>query len=170
MIDVYLKQNALSSMSKEELYVIIQTTRIVNAIKLFYTIAIDVSANGLEDEVAAKKYMELLFHQAANLFEVIQILKKDLLIRYPKYLNTVKTLHDLEDLVYELDHHNQDIEVLRAIRNKHGFHIGHDPTYIRHYIKEGPAYRDLRIGGGKSLREIDFFYTIDIEHLYKYKG
>ncbi len=155
-------------MTKEELYVIIQTTRIVNAIKLFYTIALDVLNKGLEDEVSAKKYMELLFHQAANLYEILEILKRDLINKYPKYLRNNETIISMQDLVKKLKHHDPNIEVLKAIRNKHSFHIGHDPTYIWNYIKEGPADRDSRIAGGKSIKEAEFFYTMDIEPLYAY--
>lgn len=168
MIEIYIRQDSLSAMSREELYVVIQTTRIVNAIKLFYTIAIDIHKGEMANDLDAKKYLELLFHQAANLYEILYVLDKDLMRRYSKCLNNSDTISELKELVHQLRTKDYRVEVLKAIRSKHSFHIGYDPTYIWSYIKEGPADKDSRIAAGRSIREIDFFYTMDIEPLFTF--
>ena len=75
MFEIYLTKDAQNAMTREEAYVLTQSMRIFNSIRMFILIAEDIKKLGLDDNVSNKKYTELLLYQAANLYFRRMIIK-----------------------------------------------------------------------------------------------
>jgi len=154
-------RNELNSCSKIELYLIMQTTRVINNSKQLYLAAKDLYPLINGDEIRAKRYVEVLYHQASALYEVFYILDKDLLRRFKGQISD-NLYAKMNDIVVKYRKKNdRRIEVLRDIRNKHGYHIAYDNDYIWKYITDKPSRWDLKIGIGNSTIEQDLIYTMD---------
>jgi hypothetical protein len=155
-------------MSKKELYVIVQTTKIWNKLRFFLILMSDIRKQGLESEFQAKKFMELVFNQAAAIYEVIEVLEKDLLHKYKAYIAEKQYL-ELHQIVKDWKSKKvEDLEIIKDIRNKHSSHIAHDENYIHQLITDDPALFDLKIASGESSLENRYFYTLDASFLIGY--
>ncbi len=75
-------RNKLNACSRDELYLIMQTTRVISNSKQLYLAAIDLFPLIKGDEIKAKRYHEVLYHQASAIYEVFYVLDKDLLRRF----------------------------------------------------------------------------------------
>ena len=161
MINIYMYRNSLNHCSKEELYLIVQTTRILNNSKQFYLISMELYPAIKGDELKAKRLFEVLCHQASALFEVFYVLSNNLAKKYNGHIK--KELMDRIDILVDKYRKKNDnrIEVLRDIRNKHGYHIGSDDSYFKKFITDNPTRWDQKIGIGYSSIEQDLIYTID---------
>src|SRR5271169_4992807 len=95
MFEIYLTKAAQDAMSRDDMYLLTQTMRIFNGLRLFVLIADDIKRRGPDDVVNEKKYIELLFNHAASLNEVLVALKEDL---FPRYRSVLKSKSILDGL------------------------------------------------------------------------
>jgi len=163
MFEIYLTKAAQDAMSRDEMYVLTQTMRIFNGLRLFVLIADDIKRRGPEDVVNEKKYIELLFNHAASLNEVLVALKEDLFPRYRSVLKNETVLNELKKWEDRIDSKDETVKVLTTIRNKHSFHVAHDPFYPWKYITEGPATADKLIGVGETMQGSGWVFTWDTD-------
>ena len=158
---IYMYRNKLNACSRNELYLIMQTTRVINNSKQLYLAAKDLYPLINGDEIKAKRYVEVLYHQASAIYEVLYVLDKDLLKKYNGQISD-SLYEKLNDIVSRYrKKSDKRIEVLKDIRNKHGYHIAYDNDYIWKYITDKPSRYDLKIGIGNSTIEQDLIYTMD---------
>ena len=163
MFEIYLTKAAQSAMSRDDMYLLTQTMRIFNGLRLFVLIADDIKRRGPEDVVNEKKYIELLFNHAASLNEVLAALKEDLFSRYRAVLKNKTVLDGLKKWEERIDNKHETVKVLTTIRNKHSFHVAHDPFYPWKYITEGPATADKLIGVGETTQGTGWVFTWDTD-------
>ncbi len=163
MFEIYLTKSAQDAMSKDYIYLLMQTMRIFNALKLFVLIAEDIKNRGPDDIINDKKYIELLLYHAGNLNEVLVTLKKDLLPRYRQIITKKSTLTGLDKWEQCIKNNDETNRVLTTIRNKHSFHIAHDPYYPWKYITDDPATSDKLVGVGETMQGSGWFFTWDTD-------
>jgi hypothetical protein len=168
MFQVYLTKAAQDSMSREDLYLLTQTMRISNSLKLFVLVAEDIKNKGPKDVVNNKKYLEMLFYQAANLYEVLVVLKADMIPRYKSKITDANTLTSLHEWDNRLESKEEAVEILKTIRNKHTFHVAYDPYYVWNYISDKPAAKDILIGVGETIQGSGWFFTSDVDILFSH--
>ena len=161
MFQIYLTKSAQDAMSRDETYLLSQTMRIFNTVRLFITVADDIRRRGPDDIVNQKKYMDLLFYHAANLSEVLTTLKEDLFPRYKSAPLDAESLEGLSRWEQRIKDNDETVRVLATIRNKHSFHIGHDPYYGWKYITDAPAEADKLIAVGETMQGLGWFFTWD---------
>jgi len=168
MFMIYLTQSAQNSVNKEYLYLLTQTMKILNAVRLFVLVADDIRRRGPDDIVNHKKFMELILYQGANLYEILNVLKEDLLPRYQKELRDPNILSLLESLARGFKDKDETTKVLEAIRNKHAFHVPYDPYYVWNVLTDDEATEDKLIGAGEDIRGSGWFFTWDTDILFDY--
>ena len=168
MKEIFVHYDAINKMTKEELYLLLQTTRAINATKQFNKILIDKYDTRTKNNVAAVDYFEYICYQGSLLWEIIDVLRKDLAKRYIKYLDATLNNRINEILVKEKSQDDIRLKIIQDIRNKHSFHIAHDDKYAFSSIDDKPTRSDFRIGYAESLEEIDIIYTIENGVLISY--
>ena len=163
-----LRKESANQLNEEQTYLIAQSIRAANKIKIFYLVAIDIKGKEIQNEVQAKKYLELLLVQAAQIWEVLIAFREELCDKMKPFLKP-DTWNDLNDLVSILRSTNiGDYRILKDIRNKHSFHLATDDDYIYSIINDEPMKEDLEIGLGETTRTSDYFYSLDHRILFSY--
>jgi len=165
MYEIYLTRKALDEMSRDYLYLLLQTMRIFNCLKVFVLIGDDIKRYGPHDLVNEKKLLELLFYHASNLNEILAALTEDLLPRYRAEINDSTILVGLSKWEKKIKKNDETVRVLSTIRNKHSFHVAYDPFYLWKYIKDQPATSDMLIGVGETMQGSGWFFTKDNENI-----
>ncbi len=168
MFEIYLTKDAQNAMTREEAYVLTQSMRIFNSIRMFILIAEDIKKLGLDDNVSNKKYTELLMYQAANLNEVLVTLREDLIERYRAMLKDENILNTLDSWEKRIKSNDQSLRVLEAVRNKYAFHVPYDAFYVWNYITDDPVKEDKLIGIGETIQGSGWFFTWDFELIMSY--
>ena len=168
MFEIYLRKEAQDAMDRDYMYLLTQTTRISNAVRIFLIIANDINALGVHTLLNQIKYLDLLFYQAANLHEILMVLKKDLFPRYKKLLPNEGIIAELRGWIERIEHKDETIKILETIRNKHSYHLAHDSNYLWQYITDGPAEKDKVIGIGETTQNLGWLFTWDGDILLAY--
>ena len=168
MFQIYLTKAAQDSMSRDETYLLVQTMRIFNGLRLFILIAEDTRRKGPDDVVNHKKYIELLFNHASNLNEVLVALQEDLFARYRQVMTRKDVIDGLQRWEDRINRRDETVKVLAAIRNKHSFHVAHDPYYPWKYITEGPASGDRLIGIGETMQGEGWVFSLDTDLIFAF--
>jgi hypothetical protein len=168
MFKIYLTKTAQDQMTRDDLYLLTQTMRISNSLKVFVLVADDIRKYGPDDIVNQKKFVELLLYHAANLHEILDVLKKDLFPRYQVAIKESSLLAGLRDWEERIKAKDETIRVLEDIRNKHAFHVPHDEHYVWHTITDSPAKEDVVIGVGETIEGRGHFFTWDVDMLFAY--
>lgn len=168
MYKIFLTKEAQDRLTGPDLYLLIQTLRISNSIKMFVLIADDISKKGPDDFVNTQKFMELLLYHAGNLHEILIALRDDLFPRYRATISEPKILADLLRWEDQIRAKGEAVKMLEIIRNKHAFHVPIDPYFVWHTINEGPANDDVAIGLGETMQGSGFFFTYDVDMLFDY--
>jgi hypothetical protein len=163
MFEIYLTKTAQDAMSRDDIYLLTQTMRIFNGLRLFILIADDIQRRGPDDVLNQKKYIELLLNHAANLNEVLSALEEDLFPRYRHALTNQAVLDGLTRWENRIKRKDETVRVLTSIRNKHAFHVAHDPFYPWKYLTEGPAAADKLIGVGETIQGSGWLFTWDTD-------
>jgi len=165
---IYVYRNQLNRLSVEELYLLVQTTRAINSTKQFSLLVIEKYNRRTDNEIIAKQYFGLLYFQASSLWEIVNVLRKDLYSKYLKYLSDELNI-EIKKIV-DASSNDSDIrlKIIRDIRNKHAYHIASDKDYIYKFIDNEPSRYDLRIGFASSTVEKDIIYTLEDGILISY--
>jgi hypothetical protein len=168
MYNIFWKKKNLNEASTEKVYLIVQTTCIMNSVKQVYLASFELLQNIDDNELKANRYREVYYHHASTLFEVFYLLDKDLLKKYKRYIDK-NLLQDIESIVNKYKSRKDiQIELLRDIRNKHAYHIAYDDNYFNNFIKDGANIKDYKIGICESKQEKDIIYTIDMDLFMTY--
>ena len=170
MFKTFLTKDALDKMTRDEVYLLFQTLRINNSLKVFILIADDVRKTGPNDIVNSKKFIELLLYHAASLHEVLEVLRLDLFERYKSALTDRNLLDGLRRWEERIKAKDETTRVLLTIRNKHAFHVASDQSYVWSNITDEPATQDVIIGVGETMQGSGFFFTWDVDWLFQFLG
>jgi len=167
MYEIVLPKEVNNSLSRDFHYLMLQTMRITNQVKIFHVLLFDVIAHLPKTTVTLKKVGELLFQHAANLYEVMRTVfdptaRPSLYDRYIREIKNPKTLEELRHLRELYKPENKAIRVLEAIRIKYSAHIPTDSFYAWQSISDSPAEADMRVGVADSEREADWYFTVDL--------
>jgi hypothetical protein len=170
MFEIVLPHEINNSLSRDEHYLIAQTMRMINQVKMFYVAAEDIRKLAPDNGITYKKYDDLMLQHAANLYEIIRCLYdeeygKSLYQRYKEALKDKETLKELEALKGTLESDGKEIRVLKDIRNKHAAHIATDGFYVWQSISDTPMNRDLRVGIGEARTEGGWFFMLDTSQI-----
>ena len=90
-------------------------------------------------------------------------LKEDLFPGIGQCLRTKLSWMDSKNREERIDNKHETVKVLTTIRNKHSFHVAHDPFYPWKYITEGPATADKLIGVGRTTQGTGWVFTWDTD-------
>jgi hypothetical protein len=102
------------------------------------------------------------------IWEILSLLQKDLC---EKYRGTISAeLQKRIDDIVETTKSNKDdeIKILREIRNKHSFHIAHDDHYAMSFFSDEVPRWDYKIGVFETTMEGDIYYTMEDHILVGY--
>jgi len=164
-----------SDVPRDDLYLIFQTMRMTNLVKMLFYAALDIQQYAPKSMITARKTEELFLAHGANLYEVLHRMQdaeygKSLHDRYKDKLRDRQTLSVLDGLMDLVKSDDRSIRVLEAIRNKHSAHIATDNFYIWNNISEKPNDRDIPVGVGESNKHGDWFFTLDSGLLFAHIG
>ena len=168
MFEIYITKDAQNAMTRDDVYLVTQTMRIFNGLRLFSIIADDIRRRGPDDILNQKKYIELHLSPAANLNEVLVALEEDLFPRYKTVIKNQAILAQLTKWEERIKQKDETTRVLAAIRNKHAFHVAHDRYYPWNYITEAPATDDKVIAVGETMQGAGWLFTWDIDLIFEY--
>ncbi|GAB6091103.1 hypothetical protein [Spirochaeta dissipatitropha] len=158
--DDYSKRNDL------EKNCIIQLMRISNELKINWILLTDRYPQFSPDsENEAIIFFQLLFMQAATLWEVKQLLKSDLLTKLNQTDFDKAPIQKLKTWADDFDKHNLK-QAIKAIRNQHVNHIGYEKKYIEKTLDKFCKDEDISVGYGASKKNRDFLYTVGINVLF----
>jgi len=168
MKKIYIFRSQLNRMNKESLYLVFQCTRVINSIKTFNKLLKEKEHGRNKNDLNGKEFIEILLFNASSIWEVLDLLNKDLAKRMKGTISD--ELQKRVDKIILLIKSGKDesINILKDIRNKHSFHIAYDKNYALSFFKDGPSRWDMKIGMLASTREEDIVYTIEDEILMSY--
>jgi hypothetical protein len=161
MYGMYVYRDRVSAISKEELYLIFQTTRALNSLKVFNKLLKEKFEHRNDDNIKTKEFTELMLFHASMIWEIMYLVFNSLGESYRGYIKETNQNY-IDELIEQIRSKRDDnIEILREIRNKHSFHIADDIRYAIPFFTDGKARWDYKIGICRSSTEEDLFYSIE---------